>query len=97
MKWIIFPFILIIFTSCGSLTLNPTGCRSNGVWGRTPKNSEAEIKLSEVYYVWTSDYEVRLRDFLQKEKIDCMDVKKIRIEMDSVFFVKRELKVFVLK
>lgn len=88
---------LMTLTSCGSLNLNPRGCRTDGVWGERNFDGRpaTESAYSETYYVWARDHEVRLRDFLLKRKIECSDVKRMRIEMKSAFFVKRELTVFV--
>lgn len=90
---------LMFLVSCGSLRLSPRGCRSDGVWGdRIPEGKMSdELSFSEVYYVWNVDHEVKLSDFLKKRKIECSEIKKIRVEMKSVFFIKRELTVFVQK
>jgi hypothetical protein len=83
---------MFLLSSCGALRLSPQGCKSSGVWG---PGETAERKISAEYYVLTMDREIRLRDFLKEKGIDCQDVKKIRVEMSSVFFVKRILNVFV--
>ncbi|MFA6238732.1 MAG: hypothetical protein WC635_15460 [Bacteriovorax sp.] len=95
-------FLILTFltlASCGSLKLTPKGCRTGGQWGDGTEKGNAvkELSFSEVYYVWNVDYEVRLKEFLNERKIDCAIVQKIRVEMKSIFFVKRELTVFVQK
>ena len=90
---------LMMLASCGSLRLTPKGCHSDGTWGeRTPLGKlDKETSFREVYYVWNLDQEVKLSDFLKKRKIQCNEIKKIRVQIKSVFFVKRELTVFVQK
>jgi hypothetical protein len=92
-KALLVLFILIFSSSCGSLKVSPKGCKTQGHWGETSE----EIKVSEEFYVWNADNEVKLRDFLKKKGIECSDVKKVRVEIKSVFFVSRELSVFVSK
>lgn len=87
--------LLFLVSSCGSLRLSPKGCASNGIWG--DKAFLFDLKFSEEYYVWNVDHEVRLKEFLKKRNIDCNEIKKMRVEIKSVFFVKRELSVFILK
>lgn len=98
----IFVLSLFFFSSCGALRVKPTGCLGEGQWSSLPsntelKNSESEIILSQNYYVWLNDYEVRLKDFLKNRNIDCRKISRMHINMKSVFFVKRELRVFVQK
>lgn len=92
--------LMLVCTSCGSLKLSPQACRSPGYWGSNndPKEEgEQELKFTEDYYVLTVDREVRLRDFLKERGVACEEVKKIRVQMSSVFFVKRVLNVFITK
>ena len=90
---------LFLLSSCGALRLSPTGCHGLGIWG--DQNAEGryanELKFTETYYVWNMDYEVRLKDFLKVRNIECNQIKKIHINITSVFFVKRELTVFIQK
>lgn len=88
-----------VLTSCGSLKLSPQACRTDGVWGDRYYQGKAsdEVIFHEEYYVWNVDHEVKLRDFLRGHKIECNEVKRIRVSVKSVFFVKRELTVFVQK
>lgn len=99
MKIVFFILSLMAFVSCGSLKLSPKGCRTDGYWGdREEKgNVVSELSFSEEYYVWNVDHEVRLKEFLGKHRIACSEVKRLRVQMKSVFFVKRELTVFVQK
>ncbi|MBC7538206.1 MAG: hypothetical protein H7281_05260 [Bacteriovorax sp.] len=91
--------LLFLVSSCGSLKLSPTGCRSDGVWGDKIEagKQDTELKFTEEYYLWNVDYEVRLKEFLKKRNIDCSEIKKLRVNIKSVFFVKRQLTVFILK
>lgn len=86
--------VLLFVTSCGSLKLSPKGCRTQGLWGDV---GSPEVAFREVYYVWNIDHEVRLKDFLKAHQLDCSEIKKMRVEMKSVFFVRRELTIFVQK
>lgn len=98
MKYCLLLLALLFFSSCGSLKVSPQGCRSTGLWGDIPEEGKGnEKKITGEYYVWNVDYEVKLRDLLKTAGMDCRDVKKIRMEIKSVFFVKRELTVFVSK
>jgi hypothetical protein len=87
--------------SCGSLKLSPEGCESNGLWGERSVDAkleeEDEFVYSQEYSVWIEDLTVSLQDFLMDRGIECHDVKKLRVQMKSVFFVKRELTVFIKK
>ncbi len=100
-KALLVLFILVFSSSCGSIKVSPRGCKTQGVWANNPEDAKLdakeEIKVSEEFYVWNADYEVRLRDFLKKKGIECSDVKKMRVEIKSVFFVSRELSVFISK
>ena len=99
MKKIFLLLALLFFSSCGSLKLSPQGCRTDGYWGEAIPlgKSGREIKLSSVYYVWNVDYEVKLKQLLEEHKIDCSEIKSMRIEISSSYFIKRELTVFVQK
>jgi hypothetical protein len=91
--------LLFLVTSCGALKLSPTGCPGDGVWSANTIDGKqsAELSFTEDYYIWNMDYEVRLKDFLKKRNIDCREIKKMRVNIKSVFFVKRELTVFIQK
>lgn len=100
MKMLGFLFgLLFLVTSCGALKLSPMGCSGDGVWGASSfeGKQDSELKFTENYYVWNVDYEVRLKDFLKKRNINCKEIKKMRVNIKSVFFVKRELTVFIQK
>lgn len=90
---------LMTMVSCGSLKLSPQGCRSIGLWGDRGEDGKrrSEFSFSQNYYVWNVDREIKLKDFLKEREIDCSEIKKIRVQIRSVFFVKRELTVFVQK
>ena len=97
----LFFIILVALTSCGSLKLNLTGCETNGQWSEKPffskENETSELSFTEEYYLWGNDLTVNLEDFLKWKKMDCHDVKKLRVQINSIFFVKRQLIVFINK
>ncbi len=90
---------LFLFSACGALMVTPNGCRSDGLWGNDQELGRAspEIKLSKEYFVWNVDYEVKLKDFLKEKHMSCNEVKRIRVEIESTFFVSRKLNVYVTK
>lgn len=92
-------FFLVGLVSCGSLKIAPQGCRSTGVWGTMVAEGKTteELVLTESFFVWNLDHQVRLVDFLKEHKIECRDVKSLRVQVKSSFFVKRDLTVFVQK
>ena len=88
--------------SCGALKVSPKGCQGEGIWSGPIDNIDnrantSENSFTEIYYVWNFDYEVRLKEFLDKRKINCREIKKMRVNISSVFFVKRKLTVFIQK
>lgn len=89
----------LLVMSCGALKVSPKGCQGEGIWSGPINNrvDTSEDHFTKVYYVWNFDYEVRLKEFLDKRKIDCREIKKMRINISSVFFVKRKLTVFIQK
>ena len=86
---------LFLFSSCGSLRLSPIGCQGDGLWSEKPLTGE--LSITETYYVLNFDREIRLKEFLEKRNINCRAIKKMYVKIDNVFFVKRELTVFVQK
>ncbi len=97
LKTLLISSFLMTAVSCGSLKVNPQGCRTSGEWddGLDDGKPASEISFSQEYYVWNADQNVKLRDFLKEKKFDCSEVKKIRIKMESILFVKRKLTVFI--
>ena len=94
--WIL--FLILLLTSCGSLTIGPRGCKTDGVWGEDLGFSEhKEVVINKSYLVFLFDTELKLKDLLNEEKIACSDVKKMRVEIASTFFVKRDLKIILEK
>ncbi|RPJ77715.1 MAG: hypothetical protein EHM20_05605 [Alphaproteobacteria bacterium] len=89
--------VLLSFVSCGSLSINPQGCRTGGEWtdGMEDGKPAIETSFSEEYFVWNDDLNIKLLDFLKERKIECSEVKKIRMNLESVFFVKRKLTIFI--
>lgn len=97
MKCLVIFCVLMSITSCGALRVNPQGCRTNGEWsdGMDEGKPAVESSYSQEYYVWNADQDVKLLNFLKERKVDCSELKKIRMKMESVFFVKRKLTVFI--
>lgn len=97
-KCLIF-IVLFIFSSCGSLKLTPKGCQGEGSWGDevVDRKNHGWLKFSEDYYIWFADYEIALKEFLKKRNINCHEVKKLRIDIGTYFFVKRELTIYIQK
>ena len=90
--------LLVLVSSCGSLNLVPRGCKTEGVWGEElGYNPHTEVIIDKNYYVWFFDKELKLKDILNEQKIECSDVKKLRVELRSAFFVKRDLKIILEK
>lgn len=90
---------VFFLSSCGSLKLTPQGCKSPGYWGKSEEmNGErTEQVFSGEYYLLTLDKEIRLRDFLKEKGISCEEVKSLRVQISSSFFIKRKLTVFIAK
>lgn len=93
--------IILALTSCGSLKLNVVGCETSGQWGEKPmpsnESASPELLFSEEYYLFGRDVDVNLKDFLLEQKMDCHEIKKLRVQIESTFFVKRKLVVFIKK
>lgn len=98
MKVFVLSLLLFVTTSCGSLRLSPQGCQTVGEWGAGPqKLDEREVKYTEEYFVFTEDKEIKLSTFLKEKGLSCKEIKKIRVQMSSVFFVKRILDVYIIR
>ena len=93
---IVFLLLLFFVSSCGSLSLVPRGCKTDGIWGEDlGYNDFKEVIINKSYYVWFFDLELKLKDILKEQKIECSSVKKLRVEMRNTFFVKRDLKIIL--
>jgi hypothetical protein len=96
-------FLALILCSCGSLRVLPKGCKGPGEWAPNLADSDAALMsikpvvISEDYLIWNMDTEVRLKDFLKKRGLTCDEVKRIRAEMTSSFFVRRNLTLFIYR
>lgn len=100
--------ILFLVTSCGSLTITPKGCKTNAVWGANPLSSreitreelleerELEKRFNESFTVFY-DKSVRLKDLLEKNGIKCEDLKKIRVQISTSYFLKRDVQLIVIQ
>lgn len=90
---------LLTLGACGSIKVSPRACKSDGLWGAPLLEKERLVEeyYTQSYYVWTADEEIRLKDFLQARGINCNEVKRVWIELESQFLVKRKLTVHVQK
>lgn len=92
-------FFLLAFASCGSLRVLPNGCRTDGTWGDHPIEAHggSEIQIHESYFIFFDDHEVKLKDLVKEAYLECNEIKKIRVEMHSSLFIKRELNIYITK
>ena len=99
MKIILVGLLLFTLCSCGSLRVIPNGCRTEGTWGDLPMEAHGgcEIQIHEGYFVFFDDHEVRLKDLVKEAYLECHEIKKIRMEMQTFFFIKRELNIYLTK
>jgi hypothetical protein len=98
MKLAIILFFSLFVSSCGTLRVTPQNCKTNdGVWGDSKRDyiQSTEKKYSKTYKVYFSNIDVRLRDFLVEFNVKCSDIKKLRMDVKSVFFVNRILDVYI--
>ena len=99
-KLVFLMTFFISLTSCGTLRVSPQNCKTNdGVWGDSKRDyiQATEMKYSKTYNVFFTNLDVRLRDFLKEFNIKCSEVKKIRMDIKSTFFVSRTLDVYIEK
>lgn len=91
--------LVMVVSSCGSLKLTPQGCKSPGYWGKKDEAAghSGEQVFSREYYLLTLDKEIRLRDFLKENGVSCEEVRSLRVQLSSSFFIKRKLSVFIVK
>ena len=92
-KNIFFITSCLLLTSCGSLTLSPSGCPNKGLWGSEQKN---EVLITEDYYLWGDDTDIRLHDFLDQHGVKCEQIKSLRVKITTTFFVKRTVEVYYI-
>ena len=92
MKFLILVIVLILSASCGSMSITPRGCQTQGSWGS--EESINDIKISESYYLTTDEVEVKLKDLLAKHDVKCSQIKNLRIKIISSFFVKRTVEIY---
>ena len=79
-------------SSCGTLRITPQDCRTAGVWGDSLVD---EVKITDNFFVWNNDVEIRLKDLLKLKDIDCTNVKKLRLEVRSLFLINKEVSIYV--
>lgn len=92
MKILILILVLLLSVSCGSMSITPRGCQTQGSWGS--EETINDIKISESYYLTTDEVEVKLKDILAKHDIKCGQIKTLRIKINSSFFVKRTVEIY---
>ena len=90
---------MLSLVSCGSLRIIPNGCHTEGIWGAKPIEAHAgsEIQVHEGYFIFFDDHEVKLKDLVKEVFLECKEIQKIRVEVESVFFIRRELNIFITK
>jgi hypothetical protein len=100
--------ILIATSGCGALKVTSRYCKTDAVWGSNPQSiREAtreelddekvlDLKASDEYFVFY-DLEVRIKDILEAHGIKCEEVKKLRMEIKTSWFFKREVFLKVVK
>lgn len=95
MKKLVLLGCVFLLSSCGSLRLTPQGCKSPGYWGKSEE--EKEQVFTGEYFLLTLDKEIRLRDFLRDRGVACEEVKSLRVQFSSSFFIKRKISVIITK
>ncbi|MBC7714740.1 MAG: hypothetical protein H7177_15445 [Rhizobacter sp.] len=107
-KLVMIACLLMFVSGCGSLKITPRSCNTKAVWGSNPASSRTstreemddekilDIKAKDEFYVF-SDREIRIRDILESHGIKCEEVKKLRVEIKTSWFFKREVSLKVVK
>jgi hypothetical protein len=93
-------FVCLTLASCGTLRVTPQNCKTNnGLWGDSKRDyiQASEFKFSKTYMIYLTNVDIRLRDFLKEFNVKCTDVKKLRMDVKTTFFVKRTLDVYIEK
>jgi len=85
--------VLILSTGCGSFTVSPHLCKSQGLWSNEDKELN-EFYVSEDYYLGWGNEEVRTKDIISKININCEQIKTLRIKIHSSFFIKRTVEIY---
>ena len=111
MKQSLFIMALVLFsTGCGVLKVNSKGCKTDAVWGASPNSSRGlsrekmkaeedvflDIKGREQFSVFF-DREVWLSGLLEEHNINCSEVKKLRMVINTSWFFWREISLKVVK
>ncbi len=106
-KAISIVFLGFFLASCGSIRINPKGCKTKGQWGNNPLTTreitDEELSDAKVEVVTKSelmvfsDEDIRLRDILEKAGIKCEEIKKLRLQIDTYIFFKRVIQIKVVK
>ena len=93
---VVILFLALSLASCGSLVLNPKGCKTEGIWSSyRPVKDAKETKLEAEYFVFLEDKEIVIRDFLAAAKIKCDFVQEMRARISTELFVRRRLELFL--
>ena len=105
---VLIVFILLFASSCGTLKITPRSCKTKAVWGSSPLSSREntrremddekiiDLKAKDDFYVFY-DREIKIADILMDHGIHCKDVKKLRVEITTSWFFKREVSLKVIK
>jgi hypothetical protein len=100
--------VLFLLSGCGSLKVTPKNCKTNAEWSAGPATKREmtheeqqdekviDLRAKDEFYVF-SDREIRLRDILEEHGIKCEEVKKLRVEIKTSWFIKREVLLKVVK
>lgn len=108
MKLGVLILLFLLATGCGTLRVNPKGCKTLAVWGASPTSSREitreelddekviDLKTKEEFYVFY-DRDLRLRDLLAEHGIKCEEVKKLRVVIKTSWFFVREVSLKVVR
>lgn len=108
MKFILMLISLLVFSSCGSVTLSPKGCNTNAIWGadfnevrhldaRTLNMEAIKINSDKVYFVLFNK-SIEIKKVLEENNLDCASIRSLRVVMESKFiFFKKMILLVTLK
>lgn len=106
-KTIFFILMGSLLASCGTLRVNPKGCRTKAVFAANPEasrevtNEELEDEKNEITIrkkiSVIDDTEIRIKDLLQEKGLKCEDVKKLRVRISTSWFFNREVEIKAVK
>lgn len=105
MKFVLMLISLLIFTSCGSVTLNPKGCNTNAIWGssaeqtrhldaRTLNVESIKINSDKTYFV-PFNKSIEIKKVLEENNLACESIASVRVLMESKFIFFKKMILFV--